>query len=510
MRTMHGFGLLTLCAAACSSGSSATDNGSSSGGSPGGASGSSGAGGSSSGATSDDGGSGGSSSGGSSSSSSSSGSGAGGASDAGVSQAHVANPFAGATFYVNPEWAANVTTTAAQTSDVTLAGQLRTVAGYSTGVWLDSMAKIAPTDGTMGLAAHLDAALAQQKSGAPTVVTFVIYDLPGRDCAALASNGELPATSASLATYEHSYIDPIVAILKQAKYAGVRIATVIEPDSLPNLVTNMSLAACSIAAQFYEQGVEYALDALHAIPNVYTFLDSAHSGWLGWTSNSGPAAQEFAKVARATKAGLEVVDGFITDTANYTPVQEPYMTATTQVGGQPVDSATFYQSNPEIDEADFAADMYGALTGAGFPARIGMLVDTSRDGWGGAQRPPSASSSADVNTFVNGSKIDRRAHRGLWCNVASAGLGEPPAASPSGYDASHLDAFVWVKPPGESDGTSAATVNGQGKKSDPMCDPTFATSYGVPTGALPNSPLAGQWFSAQLLQLLQNAEPPVP
>jgi len=432
--------------------------------------------------------------------------GAGG--DGGVGpEGHVANPFAGAAFYVNPAWKANVISTAAQTSDATLAAKMNKVAGYSTAVWLDAMDRIAPTGGnTMSLAQHLDAALAQAQ-GARMEITLVIYDLPGRDCAALASNGELPATTAGLDTYEHQYIDPIVSILSQPKYAGLRIVTIIEPDSLPNIVTNSSISTCATAGPLYEQGVAYALDKLHALTNVYTYLDGAHSGWLGWTNNSTGAAKEFAKVAQATKASFASVDGFITDTANYTPIVEPFMTATQTVGGQPVQSAKFYQYNPDIDEADFAADLYAKLTAAGFPATVGMLIDTSRNGWGGAQRPTGPSTATDVNTFVNASKIDRRAHRGLWCNVSGAGLGTPPQAAPAGYPAAHLQAFVWIKPPGESDGTSAATVNNQGKKSDPMCDPNYTTSYGVPTGALPNSPLAGQWFTAQFTQLVQNAYP---
>jgi cellulose 1,4-beta-cellobiosidase len=426
---------------------------------------------------------------------------------AGPRAPHVDNPYAGATFYVNASWAANVTTTAAQTTDANVAAGLRAIAGYSTAVWLDAIARIAPTDGTTSLAGHLDAAVAQQKGSTPVVITFVVYDLPGRDCDALASNGELPATSAGLDSYEHSYIDALVAVLGQPQYGAVRIVTVIEPDSLPNIVTNDSVAACATAGPFYEQGIEYALDKLHAFSNVYTYLDSGHAGWLGWPNNSSGAATEFTKVAQATTAGLASVDGFVTDTANYTPLVEPYMTATEQVGGQPVDSATFYQSNPDLDEADFAADMYGKLTSAGFPASIGMLIDTSRSGWGGATRPVAASTSSDLNTFVNASRVDLRAHRGLWCNVSGAGLGEPPQATPPGHDAAHLDAYVWVKPPGESDGTSAATTNSQGKKSDPNCDPSYTTSYGVLTGALPDSPLAGQWFPAQIVQLVQNANP---
>jgi cellulose 1,4-beta-cellobiosidase len=46
--------------------------------------------------------------------------------------------------------------------------------------------------------------------------------------------------------------------------------------------------------------------------------------------------------------------------------------------------------------------------------------------------------------------------------------------------------------------------------SDPNCDPGYTTSYGVPTGALANAPLAGEWFPAQVEQLVQNADPPVP
>jgi cellulose 1,4-beta-cellobiosidase len=422
---------------------------------------------------------------------------------------HVLNPFAGATFYVNPEWAANVGATAASTSDSTLAAEMNAVAGTSTAVWMDSMAAIAPADGGMGLEAHLQTALSQQQGSTPIEATFVIYDLPGRDCAALASNGELPATAAGLATYESSYIDPIVSILSEPAFSGIRIVTIIEPDSLPNLVTNAGIQACATAGPLYEQGIEYALDHLRAIPNVYIYLDSAHSGWLGWTSNSGPMATEFAKVANATHAGFGSVDGFITDTANYTPLHEPYMSATEMIGGSPVESASFYQWNPELDETDFAADMYTLLTNAGFSSDIGMLIDTSRSGWGGSARPADPSSSTNLNTFVGATKIDQRAHRGLWCNVSGAGLGERPQANPSGYPASHLHAYVWVKPPGESDGTSSQVVNSQGKMPDPNCNPAYTTSYGVLTGAMPNAPLAGQWFPAQFTALVQNAWPVV-
>jgi cellulose 1,4-beta-cellobiosidase len=45
-----------------------------------------------------------------------------------------------------------------------------------------------------------------------------------------------------------------------------------------------------------------------------------------------------------------------------------------------------------------------------------------------------------------------------------------------------------------------------------MCDPTYggnARNGDNPTGALPDSPLAGHWFSAEFHQLPQNAYPPL-
>jgi len=58
----------------------------------------------------------------------------------------------------------------------------------------------------------------------PIIGAFVVYDLPSRDCAALASNGEYQVADNGLAHYEN-YIDTISAII--AKYPDVGIALVI-------------------------------------------------------------------------------------------------------------------------------------------------------------------------------------------------------------------------------------------------------------------------------------------
>src|SRR5258706_5264144 len=131
----------------------------------------------------------------------------------------------------------------------------------------------------------------------------------------------------------------------------------------------------------YVTGVQYAMNKSTRIPNVYNYIDAAHSGWLGWHSNFQPAVNLFASTVQGTTAGFASVDGFITDTANYTPVTEPFLTnSSLTINGNPVRSANFYQWNPYFDEGHFAADFYTKAVAAGFPSSIGMLIDTSRDG----------------------------------------------------------------------------------------------------------------------------------
>lgn len=58
----------------------------------------------------------------------------------------------------------------------------------------------------------------------PIMGLFVVYDLPNRDCAALASNGEYSVANGGLDKYK-SYIDSIAAIIK--KYPETSMALVI-------------------------------------------------------------------------------------------------------------------------------------------------------------------------------------------------------------------------------------------------------------------------------------------
>lgn len=415
----------------------------------------------------------------------------------------VDNPYSGAGVYNNPIWRANAA-----------AGGGSSIANQPTAVWMDRISAIAGNNsgstGAWGLVQHLNEAVTQDAANGATPLVFqlVIYNLPGRDCAALASNGELGPND--LPRYKAEYIDVIAAILRRPEYAALRISAIIEIDSLPNLVTNVTsrptgTAQCDTMAQNggYVQGVGYALAQLGAISNVYNYIDAGHHGWLGWDTNFLPSVQMMLQASNASGSTPANVVGFITNTANTSALQEPYIT---------VDSttrpSTWIDWNQFNDELTYAQAFRNAAVSAGFPSNIGMLIDTSRNGWGGAARPTGPSTLADLNARINASRIDRRIHKGNWCNPSGAGIGERPRAAP----ASGIDAYVWVKPPGESDGSSSLIPNDEGKGFDRMCDPTYGgnpRNNNNATGALPNAPLSGHWFQAQFQQLLQNAYPPL-
>jgi cellulose 1,4-beta-cellobiosidase len=409
----------------------------------------------------------------------------------------------GAQVYVNPTWSANA---AAEPGGDAIADQ-------PTAVWLDRISAIegndSPTTGSMGLRDHLDEAVAQ---GAD-LIQVVIYNLPGRDCAALASNGELGPEE--IDRYRNDYIDPIAEIMRDPAYADLRIVTIVEIDSLPNLVTNVSprptaTPQCDemLANGNYVEGVGYALATLGAIPNVYNYIDIGHHGWLGWDDNFAAAGRIFLQAANAAGAQPSDVHGFASNVANYGALVEPYFDIGDTVNGVSVRQSRWVDWNRYVDELSYAQAYRDHLASIGFDPDIGMIIDTSRNGWGGPDRPTGPGPTTSVDAYVDGGRIDRRIHLGNWCNQAGAGLGERPTAAPE----PGIDAYAWIKSPGESDGSSEFIENDEGKGFDRMCDPTYTgnpRNNNNMSGALPDAPLSGHWFSAQFQELLRNAYPAV-
>ncbi len=422
------------------------------------------------------------------------------------------NPFVGATFYHNVDYVAAVNA-AADLQGGALAKQMRQVANYPTFLWLDSIAAVHGTNGyPRSLAGHLDQALTQGANA----IGIVIYDLPNRDGSALASNGELLIAQNGLQRYKTEYIDAIFKTISQPKYSGLRIVMVIEPDSLPNLIVNLSFPKVAEAKRTgaYVEGVQYAIGTLRSISNTYSYIDVAHAGWLGWPNNFRPFVELMKQVGAGIPGGHSKVDGFISNTANYNVFTEPYMTANQMIDGRPVRSLQgWYDWNDYIDEQSFATALRTALVSGSnaYPASVGLLIDTSRNGWGGPNRPSGPSPSTNLREFVRATTLDKRFHKGNWGNQSGAGIGARPVANP----APNYHAFVWVKPPGDSDGSSKLVPTGPenptGKGFDRMCDPTYhgnSLNGSSMTGALPDAPPAGRWFQAQFVELVKNAFPP--
>ncbi|KAJ4302556.1 hypothetical protein N0V88_002706 [Collariella sp. IMI 366227] len=326
------------------------------------------------------------------------------------------NVFKSYTLHPNSFYRAEVEAAAKNISDPTLAAAAAKVADVGSFLWLDSIANIG----------KLEPALADVPC--ENVLGLVIYDLPGRDCAAKASNGELKV--GEIERYKTEYIDPIVSILKS--HPNTAFALIIEPDSSP------------ISADGYRAGMAYALEQLN-LPNVVMYLDAGHGGWLGWNDNLKPGAEELAGAWKAAGEPEQV-------RGDLTPGE--------------FSSDPDAQYNACQNEKTYVSTFGGYLASAGMPNHA--IVDTGRNAVQGM-----------------------RQEWGNWCNINGAGFGVRPTAE-TGLELA--DAFVWVKPGGESDGTSDASA----VRYDSFC--------GKEESFKP-SPEAGQWNQKYFEMLLENAKP---
>ena len=91
-----------------------------------------------------------------------------------------------------------------------------------------------------------------------------------------------------------------------------RIAMILEPDSLANLVTNIANPKCQAAEGIYKRGIAYAIAQLSQ-PNVFLYLDAAHAGWLGWPRNLVKSLAVYKEVLTMA-GGPERIRGFLDDT----------------------------------------------------------------------------------------------------------------------------------------------------------------------------------------------------
>ncbi|ROS78999.1 glycoside hydrolase family 6 protein [Cellulomonas sp. PhB143] len=330
-----------------------------------------------------------------------------------------------------------------------------------------------------------------------SVPTLVVYDLPFRDCAQYSAGG-----AKDTAEYE-SFVDEVAAGI------GDRDAIVIlEPDGLgiipwwtpydgtvaweqtPGWCQPAELDSATAADDRFTQ-LSYAVDRLTGLDGTSVYLDGTHSSWLG----AGDAAD------RLVRAGVEKADGFFLNASNYEATEN-----LTAYAGWVSDCIALSTQGPDWFVPAYCASQYSGLDGfdaadvstwgavddkytADF-ASLGLtrdrehqahaVLDTSRNGqgpWTGA--PAGGYTPGDGDASNDDPEV--------WCNPPGRGVGETPSTTTP--DAV-VDAYLWIKVPGESDGQCYRGTDG------PQ-DPERGTV----------DPPAGGWFPEMAHELVTGAQP---
>jgi len=307
---------------------------------------------------------------------------------------------------------------------------------------------------------------------------LVAYNIPYRDCALYSAGG---------AADSRAYLDWVRGL---AAGIGDRSAIVIlEPDGLGVIPWHRTLGgdieACrpggqdeAAAGRRYEE-LRGAVAILAALPKVRIYLDGTGSSWL--------APGEIA--SRLIKADVARVSGFFLNVSNfesdgrvvsYARWVSDCIALVTRGGVDPRACPSQYHPATFDDRTtwkatDAAYDRLFAETGlTRDPARqMHAVIDTSRNGKGSWKAPAGKYRDPEI-----------------WCNPPGRGLGRRPSLD-SGSP--YVDAFLWIKVPGESDGECFRGTAGPK-------DPERSVA----------APPAGQWFPAQARELIELADPPLP
>ena len=333
------------------------------------------------------------------------------------------------------------------------------------------------------------------------VPVLVAYDIPGRDCAQYSAGGALDQ-----AGYQ-AWISAFAAGIGTGK-----AIVILEPDALGNEPSDCGGPSANYPFTDAERIAElqYAVTALEAQPGASVYLDGTHSAW----QSVGTITQ------RLLSADVQDAQGFFLNVSNYQPgpnlldygswisdciaiVTDP---ANPLFGNPGACASQYYPANP----ADFST---WGLTTAWYAQNMGTavaathyVIDTSRNGDG-----PNTMAAYAAAPFDQPATVISTLASGNWCNPPASGLGLRPTAN-TGVPL--LDAYLWVKTPGQSDGQCDAAggvrawnytdYTQTGWPTDTASQALFDPLWGM------DDPAAGAWFSQQALQLAQDASPAFP
>ncbi|KAH6902259.1 cellobiohydrolaseII [Coprinopsis sp. MPI-PUGE-AT-0042] len=368
-----------------------------------------------------------------------------------LSAAQANNPYETRKPLVNKSYAKKLDETVAyftSRGDALNAARTRTVQKIPTFAWISDSASIADIKPLI-----TDAVAQQAQTGEKVIVQLVIYNLPDRDCSAKASDGEFHLIDDGLNKYKN-YIDKITQELSTADANKVHFAIILEPDSLPNIVTNLSVPNVQVQLKLIVLTISKLAKA-----NIDLYIDAAHGGWLGWEGSPADTAKVYKEVIDRAKAlnPNSKIRGFATNVSNYNPFNittpEPYT-----------------EGNDNYSEFRYVNALGRAFSSFGITPYF--IVDQGRSGRTGV-----------------------RTDWSQWCNIRNAGFGMRPTADRNVKGSNMIDAIVWVKPGGESDGTSDRSA----VRFDENCQSPVAHTP---------APEAGAWFNEFVVNLVKNANPP--
>ncbi|MGD0941396.1 MAG: glycoside hydrolase family 6 protein [Terracidiphilus sp.] len=338
------------------------------------------------------------------------------------------------------------------------------------------------------------------------VPVLVLYNIPGRDCGSYSAGG-----AENTADYE-TWIDAIAAAIGDQK-----VVIILEPDALADLPSDCGYDPTQVnipqaTADRYTQ-INYALTTLETGSQTLVYLDAGNSHWQAVPIMA----------ARLAQAGIQQAQGFFTNVSNYNlnTYETTYDTWVSdciafandpeqggwRLGNYSYCASQYYSPLGTVDPDNIATWVY---TDEWFQQNMGtavptthFVIDTSRNGQG----PLDASIYANA-PYNQPASVIQTLTNGSWCNPPERGLGTHPTANTG---VALLDAYLWVKTPGQSDGTCDAAGGVR------AWDYTAYTQPGWPTDAADQAvfdplwglddPIAGGWFSQQALNLAQKANP---
>jgi endoglucanase len=333
------------------------------------------------------------------------------------------------------------------------------------------------------------------------VPVLVAYDIPGRDCAQYSAGGALNG-----ADYE-AWISAFTEGIGNGK-----AIVILEPDALGNMPSDCGLSSTVYPFTDAERIAElqYAVTALEADPQTSVYLDGTHSAW----QSVGTITQ------RLLEADVQDAQGFFLDVSNYQPTDEliDYGTWISDCIAMVTDSSNAFYNNPsacasqyypatqsDFSTWDLTTQWYAENMGNAV-ATTHFVIDTSRNGDGPNNMSAYASAPYDQPSSVISTLAS-----GNWCNPPDSGLGLRPTTN-TGVPL--LDAYLWVKTPGQSDGQCDAAGGVRAWDYSDYTQPGWPTTAAAQSLFDPlwgtDDPAAGAWFAQQALQLAQLASPALP